>query len=115
MHAQGQENRVLAALAYPMGIVAVVILATDMKNQPFMRFHAWQGLFYNVAWLVAWVSLTIVAQLPVAGWMVALFLTIPLQIAWLGLSLYYAFAAFQGREFAVPGINTYARQYAGQP
>jgi uncharacterized membrane protein len=41
------SKRLLAALAYPIWVVALVILLTDLKKDPFMRYHGWH---YPALW-----------------------------------------------------------------
>ena len=44
------NDKLMAALSYPIPIVAIVILlAEDMKARPFQKFHAVQALAANVA------------------------------------------------------------------
>jgi len=52
-----QSNRLLAALAYPIWIIALVIILTDMKKDAFMRRHGWTALFWGIAWVVIYVAL----------------------------------------------------------
>ena len=59
-----QSDRVLAALAYPIWIVALIIVLTDMKKDPFMRHHGWLALFWAIAWVVIHFGWIIVASLP---------------------------------------------------
>ena len=58
------ENRLLAALAYPIWIIALVIVVTDMKKDPFMRHHGWTALFWGIAWTVLWFALQIFLHVP---------------------------------------------------
>src|SRR3972149_6081033 len=80
--AQDSTNRLLAALAYPIWIIALIIVVTDMKKDPFMRNHGWTAVFWAVAWLIIWVGLQILARIPFLGFLLFLF-TAP--IFWLGL------------------------------
>lgn len=54
--AESNENRILAALGYPIWIVALVVMLTDMKKNPFMRLHAVQALGYTIAWVVVYTA-----------------------------------------------------------
>jgi uncharacterized membrane protein len=52
------NDRLLAALSYPIPIVAVVVLLVeDMKDRPYPRYHAIQALGY----LAVWIAYNIVA------------------------------------------------------
>ena len=39
-------NKLLAALSYPIWIIALIMILTDAsKNDKFVRYHGWQGLW----------------------------------------------------------------------
>jgi uncharacterized membrane protein len=43
------QDKLMAALSYPIPIVAIIILLVeDMKNRPFQKFHAVQSLAINI-------------------------------------------------------------------
>ncbi len=63
------ENRLLAALAYPIWIIALIIVVTDIKKDPFMKHHGWIALFWGIAWLVIWFVLQVIAHIPLLGWL----------------------------------------------
>jgi uncharacterized membrane protein len=98
-----QSNRVLAALAYPIWIIAIVIVLTDMKKDPFMRHHGWTALFWGVAWLIIYVAFAFIPFLWTVGWL--------LRIGWLILSIYYAVQAYNGKEVAIPIVSDWAKKY----
>ncbi len=104
------ENRILAALGYPIWIVAVVVLLTDMKNNRFMRLHAVQALGFNIAyWIIFYFGLEFV--LGVLGLWSLYVLVRLLQLAWLVLALWYAYQAYQGQTFAIPVISQFTDRY----
>ncbi|MGH2625145.1 MAG: DUF4870 domain-containing protein [Anaerolineales bacterium] len=109
------ENRLLAALGYPFGIIAIIVLLTDMKNNRFMKYHAVQALLFVVAAIVVFggasILIGILAQISVAF---AFFgFLIPLAwLAWIVLTIYYAVQAYNGKMFSIPVVGTYAARYA---
>lgn len=105
-----QEDRVLAALGYPIWILAVVILITEMKQRPFMRAHAVQALGYNIAWVVIAIGLSVITGLP-GLWRLA-FLQPLVYLAWFGLGLVYGWRAYNGQTFDVPVVGPIAARYA---
>jgi uncharacterized membrane protein len=107
-----QSNRLLAALAYPIWIIALIIVLTDMKKDPFMKRHGWTGLFWNIAWVVVYVALMILGNLPFLGWVLVIIAGPFLWIAWLILSIYYAMQAYNGKEFTIPFVSDFAKKYA---
>lgn len=58
------SKRLLAALAYPIWVVALVILLTDLKKDPFMRYHGWHALYWAAAWVCIYILWNIGAGLP---------------------------------------------------
>jgi uncharacterized membrane protein len=106
-----QSNRILAALAYPIWIIALIIVVTDLKKDPFMRHHGWLALFWAIAWVVLHVAWIVVASLPLLHW---LFLFYPLLWpAFIVLSLYYAIQTYNAKSFSIPIVSDWARKYAG--
>jgi uncharacterized membrane protein len=92
------QDKLMAALSYPIGIVAIVILLVeDMKNRPFQKYHAVQALAVNIILLILSIVL---------GWTVIL-ACVPL-ILWL-VTLYWAFKAYQGEYFEIPGLTNFLK------
>ncbi|MDR7481472.1 MAG: DUF4870 domain-containing protein [Armatimonadota bacterium] len=107
-----QSNRLLAALAYPIWLVALVIVVSDLKRDPFMRHHGWTALFWGIGWLALWVAATILSGIPFLGFLVGI-LTFPiLWLAWLILSVYYAVQTYEGKSFTIPLVSDWAKKYA---
>lgn len=92
------NDRLLAALAYPTGIVAIVILLVeDMKNRPFQRYHAVQALAVNVVIFLLSILL---------GWTVVL-TCVPLLV-WF-VTFYWAYQAYQGEYLEIPGLTNFLK------
>lgn len=111
-----QENKVLAALSYPIWIVALIIVVTDLKKDSYLKYHGWQALFYGVAWLVIWVALGIIGAVfvivPVLGPLFNNVLTPLAGLAWLVISLIFAYKAYQGERFVVPVVSDFSKTYS---
>lgn len=104
-------NRILAALGYPIWIVAlVVVLVPDMKKDRFLRLHAIQALGYTVAWVVVYIGLAILTSVPFVGFPF-LFLWPLLYVAWFVIALVYAYRAYQGQVFSIPIVSQYTARY----
>lgn len=110
----GLTDNVAGALAYVTIIPAIVFLVLEPFNKKrFIRFHAFQCLFFAVAWTVLWIGLSVLAHIPFLGW--ATLLLWPLVglagfIIWLILVL----KAYQGQMFKLPVIGDMAEQQAGK-
>ena len=111
--AGGLEDNVAGMLAYITIIPAIVFLVmAPFNKRPFVRFHAFQSVFFNVAWIILWVALSIIGGIPVLGW--ATFLIWPLVglgglIVWVILLV----KAYQNQMFQLPVIGALAAKQAG--
>ena len=106
------ENRILAALGYPIWIVALIVLLGDMKRNPFMRTHAIQALGYNIALAVIAIGLGIVTSLP-GMWRLA-FLESFVYLGWFALALFYGYRAHQGQTFSIPVVSQFTARYSAE-
>lgn len=98
MNEINDQDKLMAALSYPIGIVAIVILLVeDMKKRPFQKYHAVQALAVNIVLIVLSIVL---------GWTVIL-ACVPLLL-WL-VTLYWAYKAYQGEYFEIPGLTNFLR------
>jgi uncharacterized membrane protein len=111
--AAGLTDNMAGALAYVTIIPAIVFLVLEPFNKKrFVRFHAFQCLFFALAWTVLWIGLSLIAHIPFLGW--ATVLVWPLVslggfVIWLILVL----KAYQGQMFKLPVIGDMAEQQAG--
>jgi uncharacterized membrane protein len=93
------NDKLLAALTYPIPLVGIIILVSDsMKNNPFLRTHAIQSLALGV---VLFVLSFIITLIPVIGCFT--------PIIWLGITLYYAYQAYQGKDVTIPVVTDFCR------
>jgi len=106
-----QSDRLLAALGYPIVIVAFLILLTDVKKDPFLKHHASLALFWSIAWFGIHFAWLVVARIPFLFWTLKLYPL--LWPAWLGLSIYYAVQTYDGRTFSIPIVSDWAQKYSG--
>lgn len=108
----GMTDNVAGMLAYVTIIPAIVFLVMEPYNRNrFIRFHAFQSIFFVVAWTVIWIALSIVGMIPVLGW--ATLIIWPLVglgglIVWIILLL----KSYQGQMFKLPIIGDMAEKQA---
>jgi uncharacterized membrane protein len=108
----GLTENVAGALAYVTIIPAVLFLIFEPYNRNrFVRFHAFQSIFFHVAWVVLWVMLGIFGHLPVLGW-ASLLLWPLIGLAAFVLWLVLVFKAYQGQKFKLPAIGDMAEKQA---
>jgi len=109
----GLSDNVAGALAYLTIIPAIVFLVIEPFNKRrFVRFHAYQCLFFGVAWTVLWIGLSLVAHIPLLGWVTVLvwpLVSLVGFVVWVILVL----KAYQGKMFKLPVIGDMAEQQAG--
>ncbi|MDE0079349.1 MAG: DUF4870 domain-containing protein [Caldilineaceae bacterium] len=115
------DDRLIAMLCYvtqfliPLVMPAIVLLSASSKKRPFQRFHAIQSLALSTTFilfgLLLGVSLTIVAVVPIIGWLVtglvvACLMPLLVLMGFLALA-YYGFQAYQGKRFSIPGLTSF--------
>lgn len=108
------ENRLLAALGYPIGLIAIIVLLTDMKQNRFMRHHAVQSLAFIIASIVVIVGVSVLISILASisrVFVFFVFLTPVLSLSVLILTVVFAFRAYQGQMFEIPILSRYTRKY----
>lgn len=94
------DDRLWAALGYPIPIVSLVILFMEEKKDiPFLRFHAVQSIALNIAvWLL--IVILVAITLGVAG--------ICAPLLWF-VTLWPAYDAFKGNYTEIPVITKFLK------
>lgn len=119
--AAGMSSNAAGALCYLIGaITGIIFLVLDpYKRDRFVRFHAFQSIFFNVAWIALWVVWGLVGA--VLGAMTKglfLLLQIPidllLALGGFGLWIYLMYSAYQNRTVKLPIVGQFAEKQAGQ-
>jgi uncharacterized membrane protein len=116
----GLTPNVAGALAYLVGaITGILFLVIDpFKADRFVRFHAFQSIFFNLAWIAFWIVWMIVGLMLGAishGLFFIIQLPINLLITVGGFCLwvYLMYTAYQGKTFQLPVIGALAATQAG--
>ena len=116
----GLTPNVAGALAYLVGaITGILFLVIDpFKTDRFVRFHAFQSIFFNLAWIAFWIVWMIVG-LVLGAVSHGLFFIIQLPINLLVtvggfcVWIYLMYTAYQGKTFQLPIIGALAASQAG--
>jgi uncharacterized membrane protein len=99
------NDRLMAAISYPIPIVAIVILLVEeMKNRPFQKYHAVQAIAANILlWIVIAVAGAILTALTIGicGWLPSLL--------WL-VTIYWALQAYKGLYFEIPWLTQFMKK-----
>ena len=91
---QEDNDKIIAALAYIFcPLLGIVVLVTDMKNKPFLKYHAYQSIVVGVAL----VALYIVLGITLVGLCAS-----PLLI--IG-QFYFAYQAYAKGIFTIPLVT----------
>lgn len=106
-------DNVAGMLAYVTIIPAIIFLVVEPYNKNrFIRFHAFQCIFFCLAWIVLGIALNIVAAIPVLGWMTLLVWPL-IGLAGLIIWVVLLLKANQGQMFKLPVIGDLAEKQAG--
>lgn len=101
---QDSTTRILAALGYIFGIVAIIVLLIEpYKNQRFSKFHAIQA----IGLWVAGFALNLTSIVPLIGWITAIVGGLTVFV----LAVISAINAFQGKWYKVPVVHGVVKGY----
>jgi uncharacterized membrane protein len=108
------------ALAYLLGFITGVLFLViePFKADRFVRFHAFQSIFLNLAWIAFWIVWQVIWVTLGAfthGLLFIIITPINLLIALGGLCLwiYLMYSAYQGKMYKLPVIGAMAATHAG--
>lgn len=118
--AGGLQPNVAGALAYLVGLVTGIIFLVlePFKNDRFVRFHAFQSIFFHVLWIGFWIAWTVIGiVLGAVSHGLFFIIQVPVHLLiWLGgfcIWLYMMYSAYQGKMVQLPVIGPLAAKQAG--
>jgi uncharacterized membrane protein len=118
--AQTMATNVAGALAYLAGFITglIFLLVEPYKDNSVIRFHAYQSIFFNVAWFGFWMLWMVVSAIltPLTAGLFALIALPLILIISLAGFVYWVFLmvqAYQQKLYRIPFIGKYAAQQAG--
>jgi uncharacterized membrane protein len=112
MSQSGLTDNAAGGLAYVTIIPAIVFLAIAPYNRnSYVRFHAWQSIFFTVACVVIDIALGILVRIPFLGLM-TLFIWPLVGLAFLIVWIILLIKAFNGERFKLPLIGDLAEKQA---
>lgn len=110
--ATGMTDNAASALCYVLGLITGIlflVLAPYNQNK-LIRFHAFQSIFLNIAWIVFWMVFNIVfAAIHMFS---LLFLSPLIGLAFFVLWIYMIISAYQGKTVVLPIIGPIAQGQA---
>lgn len=117
--ATGLTDNVAGALCYLVGFITGIlflVLAPYNQNRT-IRFHAFQSIFLNIAWVILWIVVTIVSfafhAIPFLGVFISMVLQFCLGIGGLIVWLYMMFKTYNGEKIVLPVVGPMADKQAG--
>ena len=114
------DTNLVGALTYLAGfITGIIFLVLDpYKSNSFVRFHAFQSIFFNVAWVAFWIVWMIVSAVltPLTAGvfgLIALPLMLIFTLAGFGIWIFLMYQAYQQKLFKLPIVGKFAAEHAG--
>ncbi|MGI8545475.1 MAG: DUF4870 domain-containing protein [Aridibacter sp.] len=121
--ALGLDGNITALIGYIIPLVALILLFMEKDNK-FVRFHAFQSIFWNVLAFVAFIGIMIVGFIVglvlsqvsgtlgtiFGGLMILIYLGVFLAV--FGGAIFAAIKAFGGNMFKLPIVGNMAEKYA---
>lgn len=121
--AAGSETmatNLVGALAYLAGfITGIIFLVLDpYKGNSFVRFHAYQSIFFNAAWVAFWIVWMIISAIltPLTAGVfgvIVLPMMLIFTLAGFGIWAFLMYQAYQQKLFKLPIVGRFAAQQAG--
>jgi len=115
--APGLQTNVAAALCYALGLITgIIFLVVAPYNQnSTIRFHAFQSIFVNVAWIVFWIGVSVVTSvMPFAMHLLFSMATGLISLGGFLLWLFLMWKAYQGEKIVLPVVGPMAAQQAAR-
>jgi uncharacterized membrane protein len=106
---------VAGALAYLVGFITGILflVLTPYNQDKFVRFHAFQSIFLNVAWIAFWIVETMfMVMLPWGLSTILSMIGLLASLAFLALWILLMVKAYQGERFKLPIIGDLAEKQA---
>ncbi len=114
----GMTDNLAGALCYLFGFITGIlflVLAPYNQNRD-VRFHAFQSIFLNIAWVILWIVVGIITAvfrlIPFLGFFVSSLLYFVLGIGGLVIWLYMMFKTYQNQKVVLPVIGPLAEKQA---
>jgi uncharacterized membrane protein len=115
----GMASNIAAMLAYFTFIPAIIFLVLEPYNKDrYVRYHAFQSLFFHGAWIAAWIAMIILGiilgTIPVLGLLIHLLLDLALFIGGFITWLILVIKAYGNQKFHLPVIGNMAEEQAAK-
>ncbi|MBE0522722.1 MAG: DUF4870 domain-containing protein [Methanosarcinales archaeon] len=109
------NDNLMAAVAYVLGLVSGLIIYLIEKDKPgkskFIMFHAMQSIILSIALIAFGILLSIIAIIPIVGWIIAIIAGLLFPLIALVLWIFLMYKAYSGEEYHLPVIGEMAEKY----
>ncbi len=114
-HVAGISDNAAGGLSYITIVPAILFLIIEpYKRSSFVCFHAWQSIFFYVAWAVAHILVQVVQNLVPTVVFLTLTLWQLVDLAFFVVLVIVFVSAFNGRRFMLPLIGGLAERQANR-
>jgi uncharacterized membrane protein len=111
----GMSSNVAGALAYFTIIPAILFIVLEQfKSDKFVRFHAFQSLFFQLGIFVCWIPIMIVGWIPFIGWLILLLGMLVLGLGGFVCWVFLVFKAYSNEKFELPFLGKLAAEQAAK-
>lgn len=111
----GLSDNNAGGIAYLTIIPAIAFLIVEpFKRNRFIRFHAWQCIFFFVAWAVVDILIEVLQSVTPSGVFLTLTLYQLVGLAFFVVWLIVLVSAVNGKRLKLPIIGRYAEQLANR-
>jgi uncharacterized membrane protein len=118
--APGLQVNTAGALTYLAGVITGILFLViePYKADRFVRFHAFQSIFFNVAWIALWMVWMVIGLILGAVTKGLFFiLQVPIDLVLMAggfaLWVFLMYSAYQGKTVRLPVIGVLAAKQAG--
>ena len=112
----GLTENAASALCYVLGLITgILFLVLEPYNRNRnIRFHAFQAIFFNVAWIALWIVIGILtSMISMTGIFFGTFFLYPLfGLVFFVIYIYLIISAYQGKATMLPIIGPLAQKQA---
>jgi len=116
----GMSSNVAGALCYLVGLITgiVFLVLEPYKKDPFVRFHAFQSIFYSIVWFVfqmLWSNIVLAGILSLGFlWGVFSLVGMLIHLAFFLFWLFLMYKAYNKEKFMIPVLGEFASKQAGK-
>src|SRR6266700_7449088 len=118
VQAAGLEENLACALCYVLGLmtgILFLVLAPYNQNR-LIRFHAFQSIFLNIAWIAVYIVISIVSvvllPIPVLGFILSVLLHLAAGLGAFILWLMLMYKAYNKERWVLPFVGPLAEKQA---